>query len=274
MSELEQAAQQKSSVAKSGKSLTIYDQVEQLKPQLVKMIPVPSHIKGDAEITQFRNSQADRVVRIVQTELRKNHSLQRCDPASIFGAVLTCVQLDLEPGPLGYAYLVPYKGVVSLQVGYRGMLELVERSGKIETIYTHPVFEGDKFKYSLGLTPNLEHEPHGECDAKKMTHVYAVAYLKGSATPRVEVMSRKQIDEIKNISATTDKKGLPWTDHYVEMARKTVLKRLCKTLPVSTIAKQAIASDETHASLGSDLPPASIYDLKGDEEEIEVGAEG
>ena len=72
--------------------------------------------------------------------------------------------LGLEPNtPLGQAYLIPYtvKGVptVQFQIGYKGLIDLAYRSGEIESIQAHVVYENDSFDFNYGLEPKLMHKP-------------------------------------------------------------------------------------------------------------------
>ncbi len=214
------------------KPKTLYDQIKLMIPEMSKALPA--------------HFDAERMGRIIVTILRTNPALMKCDPASFFGSVMTACQLGLELGPLGLAYLIPYKGQVTLQLGYRGLLELVDRSGRVDTVYAYPVYGGDEFRYSLGSKPEIIHNPCGESDPDKLTHVYAIAWLKDCAFPRIEVMSRQQVEAIRDRSSSVASgKSSPWNTDFVEMARKTVLKRVTKTLPMSTEIRSAIAKDET-----------------------------
>ena len=70
-----------------------------------------------------RHLDADRMLRICLTELRKTPKLLQCNPTSFFGAVVQASQLGLEPGSgLGQAYLIPYSVYASFcyskHVGY------------------------------------------------------------------------------------------------------------------------------------------------------------
>ena len=78
---------------------------------------------------------------------------------------MVSAQLGLEPGTLGYCYLVPYQNKktgqleIQFQLGYKGILELVRRSGQVENIEARVVYEKDKFDFEYGLTPKLVHKP-------------------------------------------------------------------------------------------------------------------
>lgn len=217
------------------KAVTIHDQKKNMVPQF-KML-----LNGDQE-------KAERAFRIAVTEYNKSPYLKQCDQTSFWGSIINAVQMNLEPGPLGHAYLVPYKGVVSLQIGYKGLLELVSRSGKVDSVYAYPVYASDKFKFTLGANPGLMHEPDLHCEPSDNDIIafYAVAHIKDSVLPRIEVMTKKQVDAIRKRSAASGSgKQSPWDTDYAEMGKKTILKRLCKTLPLSVEIQSAIGKDET-----------------------------
>ena len=71
------------------------DFLEKQKTQLAAALP--------------RHINSDRMIRLACTEFSKNPLLQKCTPASVFGAIIQASQLGLEIGVLGQAYLVPYR---------------------------------------------------------------------------------------------------------------------------------------------------------------------
>ena len=209
---------------------------------------------------------ADRLMRIVVTECRKNQALLRCDEQSFFGAVLQCAALGLEPGnALGHCYLLPYGRTCQLIIGYRGMIDLARRSGQIVSIYAYAVHEKDTFKYTLGLDPNIEHIPCADADPGELTFVYAVAKLAGGGV-QFDVMSRAAIEKIRGRSKAA--KSGPWVSDFEEMAKKSVIRRLFKYLPVSVEAVRAVSIDEK-ADLGEAVTEADF--LEG--EYIEKGGD-
>lgn len=242
---------------------TIHEQKNTMVPQF-KML-----LNGD-------NDKAERAFRIAVTEYNKNPNLKECDISSFWGSVINAVQMNLEPGPLGHAYLVPYKGQVSLQLGYKGILELVNRSGKVDSVYAYPVYNTDFFDFTLGTDVKIIHTPDINSDLNDANIVcfYAVAILKGSSIPRVEVMTKKQVDFVKGKS-NASKYG-PWVEFYSEMGRKTVLKRLCKTLPLSVETQIAISKDESirkniSTAAGIEIDDSQpIYNIQEDTIETEV----
>lgn len=217
----------------------------------------------------------ERFVRLLLTAANTNPELFDCDPRSFLAAGVQAAQLGLEPNDArGLAYLLPYRDkrrgrVVNLIIGYRGMMDLARRSGMVSSINAFPVFEGDRFEYRLGLDPHLEHVPgdHDE-DPAKLTHVYAVARVNGD--PQFVVLTRRQIDKVKAQSQGASSSYSPWNTHYVEMALKTAIRRLCKYLPQTVELATALASDEHTLTLG-DLGGISTMGDDADDIAIDVG---
>ena len=200
---------------------------------------------------------ADRMARIVVTECNKNTQLYNCDEKSFFASVLQCAALGLEPGDgLGQCYLLPYGKKCQLIIGYRGMIDLARRSGQIRAIFAYCVHQKDHFSYTLGLDPNLEHVPCDDSDPGPTTHVYAVAKLTDGSS-QFEVMSRAQVEKIRMRSKASS--NGPWTTDWDEMAKKTVVRRLFKYLPVSTEAIRAASADEK-SERGEDLDDYDILE--------------
>jgi recombination protein RecT len=197
----------------------------------------------------------DRMLRIALTELRRVPKLASCDPLSFMGAIVQAAQLGLEPGSgLGHAFLIPFynskRGITecNLLAGYRGLIELARRSGRIDSISARCVYAKDKFAFAYGDDEKIIHEPYtGPEERGAVTFAYAIARIKGSSVPQREVMSFSQIDEVRRKHG----KGNPvWADHFDEMARKTVVRRLCKYLPQSPELASVIALDDTAEATG------------------------
>jgi recombination protein RecT len=205
---------------------------------------------------------ADRMCRIALTALRTTPKLAECTPASFLGSIIQASQLGLEVNtPLGQAYLIPFKQTCQLIIGYQGMMDLARRSGQVRAIYAFAVFDGDRFSYSLGLNPTVEHSPSGITrDPKKITHVYAVAKLL-DGEPVFTVLTRADVEAARARSLA--KNSGPWVTDYEAMAVKTAVRRLFKWLPKS--AEMAIAASvdeslETQRSQLSAMDPA-VQDL-------------
>ena len=190
----------------------------------------------------------DRFIRVALSELNANPTLAQCEKSSFFYCLMTCAQLGLEPGKsLGHAYLIPYKDnqnnrtVSTFILGYRGMIALARRSKEIISISAREVCKNDKFHVQYGLEEKLIHEPAVDVERGPMIAVYAVARLVGGGY-QFDVMSKDEVEEIRKRSKSGNKG--PWVTDFEEMAKKTIIRRLFKYLPVSLEAQRASAMDE------------------------------
>lgn len=169
----------------------------------------------------------DRFTRLALTTLRKTPALQRCNPESFVGALLTASALGLEPDVLGEAYLVPYKAECTLIVGYQGLAKLFWQSPQAAQLESGWVGANDDFDFEKGTTPWLRHKP-AIGDRGEVIAYYAIVGLKSGAT-WFEVFSPAQIDALRG---TSRKAGVRDPEHW--MARKTALKQVLKMAPKST----------------------------------------
>lgn len=218
---------------------------DQFKKQLA--LAVPKHLN------------ADRMARIAATEVRKNKALLNTEPTSFLGSVMQAAQLGLEPGSaLGQAYLVPYGNQCQLIIGYKGMIDLARRSGQVLSLNAYAVREGDDFNFQLGLKPDIHHVPSLEADRikKPITYVYAVATLKGGGY-QFEVMSRAEVEAVK---AKAKSKNI-WNSYFEEMAKKTVIRRLFKYLPVSIEALE-ITNADAKREAGEKVEPDDVINIE------------
>lgn len=193
---------------------------------------------------------ADRLLKIALVAVSKNELLMKCSQTSILQSVMTAAQLGLDcGGALGSAYLVPFfdnkKSAYECQlvIGYRGLVDLARRSGQIVSIEARIVYENDTFDLDYSIEgAKLVHKPCLDGEPGPMRLVYGVACLKDGGH-QFELMTKAQIEKIRMISQTGKKNFGPWRDHYDEMARKTVVKRLAKYLPISVELSDAIDND-------------------------------
>lgn len=218
---------------------------DQFKKQLA--LAVPKHLN------------ADRMARIAATEVRKNKALLSTEPTSFLGSVMQAAQLGLEPGSaLGQAYLVPYGNQCQLIIGYKGMIDLARRSGQVLSLNAYAVREGDDFNFQLGLKPDIHHVPSLEADRikKPITYVYAVATLKGGGY-QFEVLSRAEVEAVR---AKAKSKNI-WNTYFEEMAKKTVIRRLFKYLPVSIEALE-ITNADAKREAGEKVEPDDVINIE------------
>lgn len=217
----------------------------------------------------------ERLTKVALLAASRNPQLYDCTPPSLLSCLMTAASLGLDPsgGSLGEAYLIPFRnnkaGVTECQiiVGYRGLIALARRSGEIQSIEARVVYEDDSFELEYGLTPRLRHVPKfdGDKSDEKIRYVYAIARLKDSDEPQVEVMTREQVEAIRGRSRAG--RSGPWVTDYAEMSRKTVVRRLVKYLPLSAESVQAIETVD-RAEFGD------VIDVEADAPEAARGKAG
>lgn len=187
--------------------------------------------KQQLELALPKHLTADRMCRLALTEFSKNPALQKCTTNSIFASVVIASQLGLEIGIGGQGYLVPYGDTCTFIPGWKGLVDLMSRSGR-GSAWTAAVYDGDEFDYALGTRPYVNHRPGDESDPERITHVYAIGYVKDSEHPIIEVWS------ISKVLKHRDKFNKVGKRHYsysnVEMyARKIPLLQVLKYMPQS-----------------------------------------
>lgn len=222
---------------KDARVMSIF-QSPQMKEELKKALP--------------KHLTADRMLRIALTEVRKNPKLLECTKESFAGALMETSQLGLEPGGyLGHTFLQPtWNGKLRRQecqliLGYKGMLELVRRTAKINRIRARAVYENDLFEYEYGTHEKIRHIPCTEGNKGEVVLFYSTAHIAATGECLFEIMTKSQVDAIRDEVFRKNKYvGGPWAEHYEEMAKKTVLRRAFKYLPISTEIAQAITLDE------------------------------
>lgn len=216
----------------------------------------------------------ERLCRISLNAVSRNPNLMNCAPETIVGAIVNCASLGLEPNLLGHAYIVPFwnnktgKMEAQFQIGYKGALDLIRRTGQVSTISAHEVYDGDKFDYAYGLEEKLVHVPCGEDDETKITHFYAAYKLKDGGTGFL-VMTRAQMDKHRDkFTKSKNKQGAvfgPWADHYVSMALKTVILKLIKYMPIS------IEQNETQTAMEALDRDNTVMTVKHPDENLGFG---
>lgn len=191
------------------------------------------------------------LIRFALLDLQQNEKLRQCDPGSIYLGLLACAQTGLEPGALkGEAYLVPFARKAQFIAGYKGLIKMARRSRDVQTIGAEVVHERDSFDLQLGTEPRLLHRP-ALGDRGLVIGAYSVARLQHGGR-ELEWMDRDQLDGIRRI-ADARGKSPAWRDWESEMQRKSVIRRLCKRLPlgqdyfVASTIEDAQDSDNANA---------------------------
>ena len=184
------------------------------------------------------NLTVDRFKRVVRTAFARNYDLQKLDPASIMLSVMTLASLGLEPDGR-MAYLIPFKGKCTPMIGYIGYLERAKENG-LHSVHFDNVFYNDKFKWKqTGDGLEFEHEQDFKNpDRGEMFAAYCVWKEKGSDALQGVIMPRLEIEKIRDSSP--GKNQDPWRLHFLEMSKKTAIRRAQKQWPLDVKLDEAI----------------------------------
>lgn len=226
------------------------------KPQTVKAFFEQDIIKDKFKEVLGKKSTAF-VVSILQI-VASNDLLKRADPITIFNAACTAATLDLPlNNNLGFAYIIPYKTkvqnndngqweervVAQFQLGYKGFIQLSQRSGQFETMSATQIYNGQLTKNNPLL--GYEFDFNSEVSKADADIIGFAAYFK--LLNGFEKTLYMNIDQMKAHGAKyskTFKNGL-WNTDLIAMGNKTVLKLiLSRFAPLSVEMQKAITLDQ------------------------------
>lgn len=198
----------------------------------------------------------ERLFSVAVSCIARTPTLMQCTTESLLRCIKQAAELGLEPGgPLGHAYLVPFKDVCTLVVGYRGKIQLARNATSgLSQIEAHVVHAKDRFEYVLGMHPKLEHAPSLDASPGAPIAAYCVARLKDGGI-HVEVMTWAEIQRVRARSRSGQ--NGPWVTDEEEMAKKTVVNRASKWLPADeTQSREAEIEAESEGWLDRQQAPA------------------
>jgi recombination protein RecT len=222
----------------------------------------------------------DKFQRTILTAAQSNPDLLAADRASLVTSCMKAAQDGLLPDGREAALVVysvrkkegnqwvSVKTVQYLPMAF-GLRKKILQSGEISSLETNVVYkaelESGAFIYEAGTEAVLRHRPDlqledADCTDDNIVAAYSVATMK-DGTKSFEVMRRSEINKVRQASQTGAvgktkynsneailPKG-PWVDWFSEMARKTVMRRHSKTLPMSgdVLIDVEARDDELHA---------------------------
>lgn len=245
---------------------TIGAYMEKMKSQIAEALP--------------KHMSIDRLSRIALTTIRTNPKLLECTVPSLMGAVMQSAMLGLEPGLLGQCYFVPFKNnkknitEVQFIIGYKGMIDLARRSGHIQSIVAHVVYENDFLELTYGLEESLKHIPwYVRADEKQsksgaIKGAYMVAKFKDGGyqvhfMPYEDILKHRDRSNGYQNAVKYGRKDNPWFTDEPEMCMKTVIRSGWKWLPISVEEASAINRDERVVSDISVAATGDFIDISG-----------
>lgn len=215
-----------------------------------------------------KNFDSDRLAQAMLVVVGKSPKLQNCSAESLLECLMTAAQQHWTiGGPRPGMYMVPYLGVATAIPSYFGFQQTARESDGEWEIEAAVVRDGDEFQYRRGLEPVLSHIPHDD-DSAPVTHVYAIARSKDGRT-KFDVMTTEAVEKIRARSRAAN--DGPWVTDWDEMAKKTVVKRVCKMLPSSPAMDAAIElSNQSDGVIEAGPIPSQRMSLRAQAKEKEL----
>ena len=177
------------------------------------------------------------LIKILCQNIMTNPKLCECSQESIYSSLIDCATSGLEPR-FGLAWFVPFKGKCTFIIGYQGYRELARRCGVHASV--EAVYSCDKFEWTCGTNPNIVHVPDIRGDRTEQNFIAAYCIYRIDGELQYTVMTKSEIDSIRRRAKSQD----IWTSDYVEMAKKTVIRRAAKNWPRIPEVFKAIEEDD------------------------------
>lgn len=159
--------------------------------------------------------------------------LQKCDPQAVALECIKAATLNLPISKtLGFAYVVPYKNTPTLTIGYKGLIQLAQRTGQYKTINADVVYEGQMQgrDYLSGMI-DLSGEKTSD------TVIGYFAYFKlNNGFEKILYMTKDEVEAWRDKYSPSAKSNYsPWKTEFDKMALKTCLRRLISTYGIMTL---------------------------------------
>lgn len=206
--------------------------VNEVRGAITKMAPefkaaLPAHVSPE------------RFMRVTMTAVQNNPDLLSADRRSLYNAAMRAAQAGLLPDGREGA-IVTFSGKAQFMPMVAGVMKQVRNSGEISTWSVQAVYENDEFDYELGDNEHIKHKP-AKRNRGAFVGAYSIVTLKDGEKSR-EYMDIDQIEAIRKRSRSGN--AGPWKTDYDEMAKKTVVRRHSKRLPMSTDLDGMIHEDD------------------------------
>ncbi|HEP6970355.1 TPA: recombinase RecT, partial [Streptococcus pyogenes] len=201
--------------------------------------------------------------------LQGSQSLKSASNKSIYAAAMKAAVLNLPIEPsLGRAYLVPYKGQAQFQLGYKGLIELAQRSGQYKNINAGIVYKSQLISYN----PLFEELILDFSKPQDEIVGYFAAFKLFNGFEKVSFWTVEKVTAHGKKFSKSFASG-PWKTDFDAMAQKTILKDiLSKYGPLSVEMQKAIEEDNQDSTISTpkDITPQeanSLDDLIGHQTE-------
>lgn len=231
------------------------------QPEIVKFRSQLEQRAGELKMVLPSHITPEKFQRTILTAVQGDPDLLGADRQSLILACMRAAQDGLLPDKREAAIVVfnenkkvdgnwvQRKVATYLPMVY-GLRKKILQSGEVAALEVGIVYrkelEAGDFYYRVGVEPPLGHKPSfdltmDDTGDELIVAAYSIATMK-DGTKSYEVMRRFEIDKVREASmtgATRTKRGEarkpsgPWVEWFPEQAKKTVMRRHSKVLPMS-----------------------------------------
>ena len=245
--------------------------------------------KAQRNLMQYFPSDKDRArfTSAIISAVSSNPAIGECTHQSIMAAGLKCINYDFLPGgDLGDAYLVPFGNQCTVVLGYKGLIRLAQRSGKVRTLNMGIVRRGQTVTRDT-LSGDIEIIGEAEKPDAEAIGYFAFIRLAGSGFEKAEYMTKqdavahaeryaktsfdpKLFEKYESFMRTGEglskeeqkATGGVYYTNFDQMAMKNIMRRLLlRWAPLSISDQQMLKQDEN---------PAEAFDMPGFENDTDV----
>ncbi|MER6976008.1 RecT family recombinase [Streptomyces carpinensis] len=182
-------------------------------------------------------------------------TLAKCKPASVLQALLTCARFGLIPD--GHQAAITRQGTTASFVPmYQGYIELMYRSGLVESVHVGVIRGHDEYDYvpTARYPDDFVHRPNlklSQKDRGEVVIAYAYAWLKNGARSQVILLTREDAEEIRNEfseayrrAEENETRDSYWHRFFLRMWEKSAIRRLIRVVPKSAELRALADADD------------------------------
>lgn len=218
------------------------------------------------------NENKDRFLASIIDLYNGDSYLQGCNPKEVAMEALKAATLNLPINKsLGYAYIVPYKNKGKLtpqfQIGYKGYIQMAQRSGQYKALNAGIMYEGMEIKRDF-LRGTFE--IIGEPKSDKVIGYFAYFQLLNGYEKAIYMTKDEVTEHAKRYSQAYESDYSPWKKQFDEMAQKTVIKKLLSKYGVLTTEFQDAVKEEEDREVLRATENNAMLEMTGSDEEEET----
>jgi recombination protein RecT len=187
--------------------------------------------------------------------------LQKCDPQKVAMEAFKAATLKLPLSKsMGFAYVVPYKNIPTFIIGYKGLIQLAQRTGQYKYINADVVYEGELKSFDkLTGAVDISGTKTSDNIIGYFAHIETInGFSKTSYWTKEQIVAH-----MKKYSPSYTSDYSPWKNQFDSMALKTVLRHLISRYGIMTIEFATAMDSET------DTNPAHEAEQKANSEVVD-----